>query len=232
VRPVVVDPEYLAAGLLGRARPRRLLGLLAYGRWAQYPTLFGPAEEGLIQQEREGKIIRRGGPDAESLVRIAEHRRSLLSEALPYAAPDDLVLVASSAVHDAVVERVKLARKDEPAARAHSEIGASARRILASITPIMVGEIGGTYRSDEGLRDHLIELAAGASAPLVTDDPVLAKRDNAIWTHADRSGRPAFAVTSWTFVDRLVDRWPFSLEDVPYELLDIALRRTVKVDST
>jgi hypothetical protein len=225
VRPVVLDPEYLAAGLLGRAQPRRLLGLLAYGRWAQYAALFGPAEEALLEQELERESIGRGGPGSETLATMADDRRWLLREHLPYYAPDDLVLVASSRIHDAAVERVMLARKDEPAARAQTEIGGAARRILAVVSPIMVGAIG-EHHADEALRDHLISVAAVSSAPLISDDPMLAKGDSAIWQHTDRSGRPAFAVTSWTFVDRHVDQSPFALEAVPYDLLDVAVRPT------
>lgn len=225
MRRVVFDPELLAAGVLGAPRPRRLLGLLAYGRWAQYAPLLGPAEEALLEQEagRTGGV--RGGPSSVDLQARARDRTALLKERLPYNAPDDLVLLTSTRIHEAVVDRVQIARMEHPGARAETGLGDKARRIVASLSPGIVGEIGSVPSEAVSIRDHLINVAAISSAPIVTDDEVLAPHEDAMFEHTDSlTGRPAYAVRSWTFIDAQIDCAPFALNDMPYEILELALR--------
>jgi hypothetical protein len=224
VRGIVLDPEILAAGILGRARPRRLLGLLAYGRWSEYAHLLGPAEEALIREET-GNRGQRGGPSTDEMIELATNRTAALQEVLPYGPPNDLVLVTSTRIHDAVVDRMQLARESEPALRGVTDIEDRARRILAFLSAVIVGDIGGDYGRYETLRDELVYVAATTSSPLVTDDSFLAPRDGRMWRHtASVGGRPAFAVTFWTFVDDHIDEASAGLDDVPYNLLELAMR--------
>jgi hypothetical protein len=157
---------------------------------------------------------------------MAEDRKSLIEEVLPYDAPDDLVLVASSRIHDAVVERVQLARADHPAARALTDLGARARRIVASLSPGIIGDIGEATSATVSIRDHLVNVAAVSSAPLVTDDEILAPREYTLYRHEDGlTGRPTFAIRSWTFIDRQIDCAPFSLDDISFNALEVALQQ-------
>jgi hypothetical protein len=223
VREVVVDPELLAAGILGRARPRRFLGLLAYGAAAQYAELFGPAEDGLIREELEpGERL--GACSIQGLIEQARDRRARLNSRLPYGAPDDLVMVASKRLIDVVVDRVELARETQPGARDLTDIGDKARRIVDFLAQGRGENIMDNFPPTESLSDHLIHMAALASAPIVTDDPILVPSDDRFWRHTDPSGGlAAYAISFWLFVDRHIDRGPFALDAVPYDLLAAAL---------
>ncbi len=225
MRPVVLDPELIAAGLLGRPRPRKLLGLLGYGRWCQYALLAGAAEEARIREESvEGS--RRGGPSTAEQLEFARRRQAVLEEMVPYGTPQDLVLAGSSRIHDAVVERIQIARSVEPGLHAVTDAGERARTLTVSLTATLVGDIGGAYGEHESLTDHLIYVAARApSAPLVTDDEALAPRDGTMWRHTSAvGGLEAIAVTFWTFANEHIDGATFGLDDLPLELLDEVVR--------
>jgi hypothetical protein len=225
VREVVLDPELLAAGVLGRPRPRRLLGLLAYGRWKQYAQLLGPAEAALIKEELAGNNFVLGSQTIDGLIEQARDQAARLNELLGYGAPDDLVLVASQRIVTAVVERVQIARQMEPVARADSTLEARARRIVQFLALGSSGHLSDGGLSTQSLRDHLVHVAAVSSAPLVSDDEDLAADDYTIYRHTDsQGGRPAMAVTTWTFVDEQIDCSPFTLDSVPYGLLDTAVQ--------
>jgi hypothetical protein len=221
---VVLDPELLAAGLVGHTRPRKLLALLAYGRWTRYAQLLGPAELALIEEDlQDGGHL--GAMSVDQLIELARDHQAQLADLLDYGAPDDLVLVASKRIIDATIERVQLARRVEPSARDQTGLARRARRILNFLALVTTGSILAEPPTNESLRDQLIHVAATSSAPLVSDDWLLAARDHVMWHHEDAQGLPAVAVTSWTFIDSHVERAPFTLESVPYELLEIAMRR-------
>jgi hypothetical protein len=221
---VVLDPELLAAGLVGQARPRKLLGLLAHGRWTRYAQLLGPAELALIEEDlQDGGHL--GAMSVDQLIELARDHQARLTDLLNYGAPDDLVLIASKRIIDAAIERVQLARLVEPSARDQTGIAKKARRILNFLALVTTGSMLAEAPANESLRDHLIHVAAASSAPLVSDDELLATRDHAMWRHEDAQGLPAIAVTSWTFMDSHVERAPFTLDSVPYDLLETAMRR-------
>ncbi len=221
MRPVVVDPDLIAAGIVGIPDHRRLLGLLAYGRWAQFSAILGPAEEATL--EEEGAEGHRGGPHIERLMELAAERRAVLAERVPIGTPDDLVLVSSRRIHDEVIASVQAIRQSLPAATANAELGDEARRIVAAITGMLVGAI--LTPTFGALGDHLVSVAAESSAPIISDHPELAPHAEATFQLADfQSGRPAFAVQLARFRQLELDRYPFSLDDVPLDLLEAALR--------
>lgn len=223
MRGVTLDPELLAAAILGRVGPRRLLGLLAYGRWAQYVELLGPAELALIADERNAGA-RVGGISVEELVAQAEDRRALLTDRLPYGAPDDLVLVSSVRIIDAAVERVEEARRNDPVARAQTDLAERARHIIDFVSVGLSEDVLGDASLTESMRDHLVHVAAIAPAALVSDDEEIAPEGETMWRHVDPlGGAPAFAVTSSTFIEAQVNAAPFSIDSAPRDLLDLAV---------
>jgi hypothetical protein len=221
---VVLDPELLAAGLLGHARPRKLLALFALGRWARYGQLLGPAELALVEQDLKGGG-HLGASSLQELIELARDHEAQLTNLLDYGAPDDLVLVASKRIIDATTARVELARRVEPSAREQTDLARRARRVLNFLALITPGSILAEPEATESIRDHLIHVAAASSAPLVSDDVLLAAGDHVMWQHTDTGGLPAVALTSWTFIDSHVDRAPFTLDSIPYDLLGTAVRR-------
>jgi hypothetical protein len=223
VRRVVVDPALIAAGICGVPDCRRLLGLLALGRWAQYIELTGPAEEAKLQEEIGAYGGRRGGPSETALLDAARDRRAALVGVLPVGVPDDLVLATSPRLSNEVAQQVQHWRESLPAAAADPALVPKARRLVTAITGELIGSVEDPLQGS--LYDHLIHVAAEASAPIVTDDPELAAHEGSVYRLADpRSGRPAFTLRFWTFHDREIDRWPFSLGSVPLDLLERALR--------
>lgn len=223
MRRVVVDPALIAAGVCGVPDCRRLLGLLALGRWAQYDALTGPAEEAKLQEEVAAYGGRRGGPSETDLLEAARDRRAALISVLPMGVPDDLVLAISPRLVDEVAHQVQRWRELLPGAQADPTLVAKARRQVTAIAGELLGNPDDPLRGS--LYDHMIHVAAEASAPIVTDDPELAAKEGTVYRLADPvSGRPAFTLRFWTFHDGEIDRWPFALSGVPIELLERALR--------
>jgi hypothetical protein len=223
MRPVALDPELIAAGILGDQHCRSFLGLLAYGRWAQYPGLTGPAEEAELRNQLRQHGGGRHGAPPEELRDAALDRRSAMADRLAYGAPDDLVLVSSRELHAAVVEEVAESRKWRPSATAQPELPLRAAAITSALTCILVPPADDVPRGS--VREELVRVAAVASAPLVTEAEELAPNENMIFEVTDiPSGRPAVSIRWWTFVNENVNRYPFDLRDVPPDLLDAGLR--------
>jgi hypothetical protein len=198
------------------------MGLLAYGRWSQYIQLAGPAEEEKMEEELTLRGARgRGGLTSEQLLDLARDRRAAMSAILPLNTPDDLVLVSSPRVRQSVQSEVQDERNWRPSAQAYTEIARDASLMVLHITGVEYPELG----TPDSLHDHLVAMAAQASAPLVTEDPRLVPQENSMCELTDRhTGRPAFAQQLWTFLERNVNKFPFSLDDVPLELLEVSIR--------
>jgi hypothetical protein len=218
-----MDPELLAAGILGDADCRRLMGLLAFGRWSQYIELAGAAEHAKLADEvRVGGAYK--GPTHDDLLEIARDRQAAMATRLPLSAPDDFVLVSSQGILDAVVAEIQEARKWLPSATADPELGLKARRAVAAISETVVGELEPAGIAKAYLHDHMVSVAAAASAPLITEDSSLAPRESGFFEVTDLpTGRPAYSIRLWPFVDAYVNRYPFDLADVPEDLLDSGL---------
>jgi hypothetical protein len=221
MRRVVLDPEIVAAGILGDVEYNRFLGLLGFGRWAQYIDLTGPAEAAKLEEELLAHGGERYGASAEDLRDAARDRRAALADLLPYGAPDDLVLAYSRELRDEVVDQVQEARHWLPSAAAQPELGLEAHRIVTLLTGTLV-EAAETVRPS--LRDELIRVAAASSAVLVTDDEELVPVEYILHELTDKpTGRPAVGARWWTFLDQDVNQYPFDLAKVAPELLDTAL---------
>ncbi len=224
MRPLVLDPGLLASGALGDEECRRLMGLLAYGRWSQYIRLTGPAEEAKMREELGlvGSGLR-GGVSSAALLNLAADRRAAMAAIVPLETPDDLVLVSSRWLRRAVISEVQDARNWRPSAAQTPEIGMETASILSHITGFDLPESGDPV--GRSAREQLVWVAAQTSAPLITEDVELAPRENTVFEITDTaSGRPAYSAQLWTFIERVVNRYPFSLDQLPYELLDVSIR--------
>ena len=227
---IVLDPRIIAAGFLDDEDVNsvyRLLGLLAYGRVCRYLELLARAEEAEALKQlgpANYKTLRRG-PRLRHLLRMADERRSTLANLLPEMHPKDLVLASSVALHDEV--RLEIDRADLWAHYRVPELGLSARRVVGSITGVLVDGLGEDDRLFRRRIDQeMLAVAAQADAVLVTQSDSLAPDDGETYERVAPQGRmPVEVCRLWTFVDRYVNRYPFDLaRDVPRELLNVACR--------
>ncbi len=160
------------------AEPGRpwLLGLFAYGRVSQYLNLLASAEEHEARKQLGPRFYRTGrqGPNLFQLMHMADERRSTLANLLPpETSPRDLVLASSVALHDEV--KLEVDRADVWGHYDDPDLGLSVRRVMGSITGVLVdgfGDEGRFRRADQ----EMLVAAAQAGAMLVTQSESLASR--------------------------------------------------------
>jgi hypothetical protein len=230
VRPVVLDPRITAAGFLDPDDFHgiyRLLGLFAYGRICQYLRLFASAEEDEARKQLGPRYyqIGRQGPGAVSLVRMADERRARLADLLPPATSrQDLVLASSVSLHDEV--KLEIDRADAWGHYDEPELGLFARRVVGSITGVLVDGLGEHERRFRRIDQEMLVAAAQAGAMLVTQSESLAPEEWETFSRVAPGNRaPVEVCRLATFIDREVDRYPFDLKrDVPMEFLNVACR--------
>ncbi len=240
MRGFALDPEILAWAVLGEADAVRLLGLAAYGRWNAYRR-NGPGEESELDRvladyrdrypnAEEGLLVRRG-PSLERLHQHAQEHSALMGELLGEEnVPRDLVLVSTQRIVTEAVNEAQLVRGKLPSARSNPYLADAARRLVTHSSFNVDHQLSDELKGTPVLRDHLLGVAAQMGVPLVTLDEELAPptpeySSQGMWGIVDPdSGREAVVVQLGFFVERVLNRWPFHLSDVPLELLEHSVR--------
>jgi hypothetical protein len=209
-------------------RARKLLVLLAYGRWAAYARLFGPAEEETLKADASALGGKIGGRPSEELRAEAEQRKALLFDRLPGYPPDEWGLATSQHILNDVEDKLQFLRADLPSLPADApEI---AYRQLVSITSRLVDPDEASmpayteWRARS--RDHLIHAAVTAQAEfLITNDDRLAPaRTSAEPYRSEKLGVQTKAVRLAYFVEETIHSYHFNLDDVDGEILQLAGR--------
>jgi len=231
VRRVILDPQIIAAGFLDskdRNGIYRLLGLLAYGRLCQYLDLTAKAEEDALRKTiQEDPRWERGGLSLDALLDVAAEQRHPLAEHLfTDFAPNDLVLVTTPLLLDELEAEVEHLRT-----WLHSpdyELAQRVRRMVGAMS-FQPGDLETEPVPLSNPLNEMLHVGALSNAAVLSEQDAIAPPASDFGSNPDPredtiTGRPVIVYRLAPFMCWQVEQSPFSIDQVPIDLLDKAYR--------
>ncbi len=213
----MVDPNLLVnAFAVPNGRCRKMLTVLAYGRWCNYTEQGFDAEQEAIEefvasQARRGRPVEVGGPVLEGVHNASRNVRAVLEDALPVETPTELGLVVSDALFKAVGNVVATRRRRQPELRFDVIRGVLAN---AAVNFVHLGDEALPPVLPDPRSDYLLYTAVrGHARYLITNDAAILApggRPRAVSGQASTS----CALDLESFIDKELSKYPFDLDEV------------------